>query len=382
MSPIASRARTGLIAVTLALIGTQNVPSPARAQQGAPSNEVVAILNTASEAASFVQLSQTRGYRLMFQHDLTGLELQMVTLGLPEGVGPDTAISELENAAPYSVVGRNHNYRLAEAPKPRLFARDTIGWPERSCKAAANIGVIDTPVAPTRLGLDGDDVVTASFLREDETPSGLDHGESVAAILAGPAGLLNDATLFVAVAVMEDVYGEALARVDHLARSLNWMAENGVKVVNLSLAGPRNKIFAKVVFAAARKGMIMVAAVGNAGPDSPALYPAAFEEVIAVTAVDAAREVFAQAVRGPHVDVSAPGVDIWLSGVDRERYASGTSLATPYVAARLAVAAASQDMADVRDARALLAREAEDLGPAGRDPVFGAGLLRAPAHCL
>ena len=374
------RARSGLIAAALLLAAVLSAPRPVLAQAAAAPGEVIAILNSLPEAESFVQVAGTRGYTLKFWHDLTGLGLQMVTLGLPGGTTPDAAIVELESAAPYSVVGQNHVYRLAQSRKPRQFARAAIGWPDRACTTAANIGVIDTPVAPARLGLRQSDLVTASFLREDERPSELDHGASVAAILAGPAGLLTDATLFVAVAVMQDLYGDSLARVDHLARSLNWMAENGVRVVNLSLAGPRNKIFAEVVASAAARGMILVAAVGNAGPDSPALYPAAFEDVIAVTAVDAARDVFDKAVRGPHVDVAAPGVDIWLAGVDRERYASGTSLAAPYVAARLAVAA-SGGVTDVNSARALLAREAEDLGPVGRDPIFGDGLLRAPAAC-
>ena len=386
MIATALRAGAGLLVMTLISTGALGPSSPAQAQPAAAYGEVIAILESEGEADEFITLAARRGYGLMFQHELSGLDLQMVTLALPQGVGASDAIVELESAAPYSVVGRNHVYRLgqsqANAPKPRQFAKDAIGWPERACGTTANIGVIDTPVTPASLGLTGDDFVTASFLRDDETPSRLDHGESVAAILAGPEGLLTDATLFVAVAVMEDVDGQALARVDHLARSLNWMAENQVKVVNLSLAGPRNKIFAKVVSAAAQRGMIMVAAVGNAGPDSPALFPAAFDEVIAVTAVDAARRVFQKAVRGPHVDVAAPGVDIWLTGVDRERYASGTSLASPYVAARLAVAAATQNMDGVAAARALLASEAEDLGPVGRDPVFGAGLLRAPERCL
>ena len=359
------------------------------AAQGAPPalpGEVIAILdqNSAEDARrieSFIALAAARDFPLRFRHPLSGLGLEMLTLALPDAMSGGEAIEILEAAAPYSVVGVNHIYELADAPAPRLFARKAIRWPESACPVNVNIGVIDTPVSADDLGGSRAGLVSASFLRADERPSGRDHGAAVAGILSGPAGLLSEATLFVAVAVIEDAAGRALARVDHLARSINWMAENEVKVVNLSLSGPRNKIFAKVAEAAARRGMILVAAVGNAGPDSPPLYPAAFEGVIAVTAVDAARRVFPEAVRGPHVDLAAPGVDIWLHGAAERRYASGTSFAAPYVSARLAVAAAFKEVTDVASARRLLSREAEDLGTTGRDPVFGDGLLRGPAEC-
>ena len=362
--------------------------APAAAQDTPDSlpGEVIAVLDNASPGDAerverFVELAAERGFAARFRHSLAGLGLEMVTLTLPGSVTGPQAIEILETAAPYSTVGVNHVYELAETRAPRLFAKQAIGWPDGSCRVKVNIGVIDTPVRAGALDLPQDGLVSASFLRADERPSDRDHGAAIAGILSGPAGLLTDATLFVAAAVIEDEKGRPRSRVDHLARSINWMAENEVKVVNLSLAGPKNKIFARVVDSAARRGMILVAAAGNAGPGSPPLYPAAFEQVVAVTAVDAARRVYRKAVQGAHIDLAAPGVDVWLAAADRPRYGSGTSLAVPYVAARLAVAAADGALRDVAAARRLLRAEAEDLGDRGRDPVFGDGLLRGPAAC-
>lgn len=357
--------------------------APARAQTrtGAAPGEVIAVLEQAAPVETFVALARRRGYSVLFRDSLDGLGLEMITLAPPEGVAPEAAIVELETAAPYSVVGVNHYYAPAQSVQPRLFAEQAILWPRSGCRGAVTIGVVDTQLRAERLGLGDDNLVVASFLRPDETPSRRDHGASVAGILIGPSGLLPDATLFAAVAVMDDAVGQPVARVDHLARSINWMAENRVRVVNLSLAGPRNKIFAEVVESAAARGMILVAAVGNDGPESPPLYPAAFDGAIAVTAVDAALDIFPRAVRGPHVDIAAPGVEIWLFGADEPRYASGTSLAAPFVTARLALAAEAGAAPDVAAARALLAREAEDIGPAGRDTIFGGGLLRGPVAC-
>lgn len=359
------------------------VAAPAAAQSDAEAapGELIAIIDASSPVAEFIDLAETRGYDLLFRETLGGLALEMLTLSLPKGVAPDAAIEELETAAPYSVVGVNHVYELAESGQPRLFAHQMILWPEEGCGARVNIGVIDTLVSAERIGLADEDLVSASFLRAHEEPSRRDHGASIARILIGPSGLLPEGTVFAATAVIDDGSGRSVARVDHLARSINWMAENGVRVVNLSLAGPHNKIFHKVVESAAAQGIILVAAVGNAGPDSPPLYPAAFEEVLAVTAVDAALEIYPGAVHGPHVDVAAPGVDIWLFGADEPRYGSGTSLAAPYVAARLALAAEAGEAPDAAAARALLAREAQDIGAGGPDPIFGIGLLRGPTVC-
>lgn len=378
------------VATLLALAQSVFAPDETSAAPRAAPGEVVAVLENDGvgddqRLIEFIRLAQDRGFTVRFRYDLAGLGLELITLNLAPKVTALQAIDILEAAAPYSIVGVNHVYHLAESrgapPAPRLFARKAIGWPAGLCAVNAKIGVIDTAVRARDVGSTGSDLVTESFLRAGERPSREDHGASIARILAGPGGLLSEASLFVAAAMTEDDSGRPLARVDHLARSINWMAENEVTIVNLSLAGPRNKIFSKVVQSAAARGLILVAAVCNAGPSSPPLFPAAFKDVIAVTAVDAARRVFPKAVRGGHVDLAAPGVDIWLRGAAEQRYASGTSLAAPYVAARLAVAAAKGRVTDVQSARRLLADEAQDLGPAGRDPVFGEGLLRGPAAC-
>jgi subtilisin family serine protease len=58
------------------------------------------------------------------------------------------------------------------------------------------------------------------------------------------------------------------------------------------------------------RGMVLIAAVGNAGPRAPPLYPAAYRDVIGVTAADADDKLLAQANRGPQVTFAAPGVSV------------------------------------------------------------------------
>ena len=78
----------------------------------------------------------------------------------------------------------------------------------------------------------------------------------------------------------------------------------------MSFAGPRDPTIERALKAAYDKGVVLIAAAGNAGPRSPPLLPAADKHVIAVTATDIDDQLFTGATRGNHIAVSAPGVDI------------------------------------------------------------------------
>jgi subtilisin family serine protease len=194
--------------------------------------------------------------------------------------------------------------------------------------------------------------------------------------MAGPP-LLTAPRLYVAAVVGKLAAGDAAAGVDAMVRAIGWLGASNVRLVNVSLAGPYNKILDLAVQRAAARGMLFVAATGNEGAASPPRYPAAFRDVIAVTAVDAARRLYRNAVQGSHVDVAAPGVDIFIP-VDNG-YKSGTSYAAPYVTAYFAARAGALPKAV--DARKILARHVQDLGAPGRDSAFGMGLLDASDAC-
>ena len=123
---------------------------------------------------------------------------------------------------------------------------------------------------------------------------------------------------------------------------------------------------------------MLVAAAGNDGPQAPEAYPAAYPEVIAVTATDVDDKSLAVANRGSYVAVAAPGVDIFVAapngGYD---YSTGTSVAAAHVSG-LAALLIERNPGLTPDAiRAILVRTARDLGPPGRDDEFGAGLVNA-----
>ena len=104
--------------------------------------------------------------------------------------------------------------------------------------------------------------------------------------------------------------------------------------------------------------------------------------MIAVTAVDSRGRVYRRAVQGNHVDVAAPGVDIWTAAsISGARTKTGTSFAAPFVTAALSkMLAADGDLSPAELERRLIA-DAADLGDPGRDKVYGAGLLDASRIC-
>jgi subtilisin family serine protease len=159
-----------------------------------------------------------------------------------------------------------------------------------------------------------------------------------------------------------------------ILKGLDYAAAHGAQIVNMSFAGPKDPLIERGIAATIAKGIVMVAAVGNAGPKSPPLYPAANTNVIAVTATDAQDRLFAASNRGSHIAISAPGVDIFLPAPD-EKYqmTSGTSFSAAYVSGLAALMLERNPALKPDEVRAILMKTARDLGAPGRDDLFGAG---------
>jgi subtilisin family serine protease len=169
------------------------------------------------------------------------------------------------------------------------------------------------------------------------------------------------------------------ATLNAMIAAINWLIENNVKVINMSLAGPDNAILNAVINAAHGQGAFIVAAAGNEGPAAAAVFPAGYDDVIAVSAIDHLRQPYRWSNRGAYIDYAALGVDV-LTAQSRHSTGleSGTSLAAPVVSAALACLLASIKDAPGLDRSTLLSRLADtaiDLGPKGKDPIFGVGLI-------
>jgi subtilisin family serine protease len=205
------------------------------------------------------------------------------------------------------------------------------------------------------------------------------HGTAVASLLIGRSdvfhGVRPDADLYAA-----DVYcGRPTGgAVDALVAAFGWLVQERVPVINVSLVGPKNAMLETVIGGLIAGGYIIVAAVGNDGPAAPPLYPASYQHVVGVTAVDSHRHVLIEAARGPQVMFAAPGADLAAAGGEHA-YADvrGTSFAAPFVAALLASGLTAPNSAEASAAIDALAKTAVDLGPPGRDLTYGYGLVGA-----
>ena len=87
------------------------------------------------------------------------------------------------------------------------------------------------------------------------------------------------------------------------------MRASKVDVINMSMSGPADELLQKAIVDMSAGGVVFVAAAGNGGPSAPPSYPAAYEQVIAVTAVDKNLRGYIHANHGDYIDVAAPGVE-------------------------------------------------------------------------
>src|SRR5262249_30385495 len=163
---------------------------------------------------------------------------------------------------------------------------------------------------------------------------------------------------------------------------LEWAIGKGARVINMSFAGPHDPLLQLAMKNAAAKGVVLIAASGNLGPKSPPLYPAADPNVIAVTATDENGKLFSGAVRGPHVAVSAPGVDVMVPAPDDSyQLTTGTSVAAAHVSGVAALLLERHPTANAAIILEVLTSTARKLGTKDRDNEFGWGLID-PAAAL
>lgn len=307
------------------------------------------------------------------------LDSEILTFRVPPDIDSDAAIRDMVPESLQDLIDRNHIYSARSGPDDD---EQPLPLPMTSvCTDAVAVGMIDSVINTQHPAFQHHQdarnrVVSRNFLDEDVTsPSG--HGTAVAGLLTGQGPeltpLLPDGRLYSAsVIYSQDAYHQG-ATVVHLLEALDWLMRQDLAVINMSLTGPPNRLLERGIIAVQNSGTVIVAAAGNEGPHGPLRYPAAYENVVGVTAVDRKRSIYRWANQGEHVDFAAIGVSVPTARGDgsfgRE---SGTSMATPVVSAFLACALLDHDPESAIQA---LRKRAVDLGEPGHDPVFGHGLL-------
>lgn len=254
---------------------------------------------------------------------------------------------------------------------------------------AVKVGIVDTGIDLTHPDLASNikgGVNTINPLKSANDDNG--HGTHV----AGTVGAMNNTIGVVGVGPETHLYAiKVLNRngsgfLSDVIEGLQWAIANGMQVTNMSLGTSSDvQSFHDAVIAVRNAGIVQVAAAGNSG--GAVSFPGAYPEVIAVSATDQTNTIASFSSRGPEIDLASPGVNI-PSTYKGGKYAtlSGTSMASPHVAGAAAIVlntlvgiydANVNGAWDPAEVQAKLEATATDLGAAGKDNLYGAGLLNA-----
>jgi subtilisin family serine protease len=316
---------------------------------------------------------ETRGFRL------TGRTLHRWRL---DGGGTVAAMIRGIAGEP-QVAGAQPNYLYAlqgEEPKPGdQYAPEKLNLGEAHRLATGSrilVAVIDSGIDAAHPDLAG--AIAGNFDAATDEAKPHPHGTGMAGAIAARRSVRGTAPQVGLLTVRAFGSGVGEGTTFTIVKGLDWAAAQGARIVNMSFAGPPDPRLRDALAKAFQKGMVLVAAAGNAGPNSPPLYPAADPNVIAVTATDPDDALYIRANRGTHIAVAAPGVDVLVPAPDAAyQFTTGTSVAAAEVSGIAALLIERNPSLKPNDVRAILMRTAKDLGPKGRDREFGAGLVDA-----
>lgn len=296
---------------------------------------------------------------------------------------PQSALAKI-NLGRYDV-RPSYAYRITQPPPPERVAPEALGILsafEASARSITNgplsgdgqgvrIAVLDSGVQAhpqfADLKMDHLDLADGPM-----TDSGARHGTSVASIISGREGIAPRAELL-SVRVLD---GEGAGNSFQVAEGIIQAVDRGAQVINMSLGVYEEAaLLRQAVRYAHDQGVIMVAAAGNDGYDRMS-FPAAYPEVLAVTAVDASGQQARFPNQSSLIDFAAPGVGILTAGEDAgTQLFSGTSAAAPFVTGSLASLLSGDSPATPDAAVKLLSSYLNERGAPGADPVYGAGVL-------
>lgn len=371
------------------------VPAP----QSAPDEIVVTGLTEVDQLRLIDQ-----GFAVVEQFPIVANGPELTLLRIPEGLSLTEARARVRAFPSGSNADFNHYYRHSEGEIPvsvaasalrpaecahlNCEAQGLIGWPAARlpfCAVTGAVAVIDAGINPEHAGLAKAQIEVLRLAPDSQMDPSLIHGTAVLSLLVGQEdrapGLVPEAPVL-AIDVFTREGGDERANVVSLIRALDQVVQRRIRVVNLSLAGPENLALTDMLLAAEAAGVLVVAAVGNAGPVAPPAWPAAHEGALAVTAVDASGRIYRKAQRGAHVDMAAPGVDVWAAAsIKGVKPRTGTSYAAPYVTAAATILASRHPDWTPAELAAALRAMTKDAGSAGADDVFGAGILSLERLC-
>lgn len=323
------------------------------------SGQVLVLWATDDAATSGMAILQQR-YQLRprRRYTLASLGFTLVMYALPSQREAESLRGQLQADQPTWIVDLNARSRLLQATqnpsqaapaKPRLYAQKMLGSvagsvPTKRELPSLRLGVVDSGVDSAlaqAANLNGSVIKMRSVLGPADKAADTAHGSAVLQLMVGAEhsnGFAGSAPPVQVswVSAMREIDGKASTNSLLLALALDWLMEQDVALINMSLGGQGDAILKAVIARVVAKNVLVLAAAGN-NPDRNAapIYPAAYAGVWAVTAVDAAGKLYSQASPASHITLAAPGAELWVPA-NGGMYVSGTSYATALASATLA----------------------------------------------
>jgi len=345
--------------------------------------ELMAEIDAALTDVQADELARRHGLRRIESRNFPLIGATIGLFRITDRRSVETVSRELATEAGVRSVQRNFRYLLQEQKAaltegdPAQYAVAKLRLPEAhqlAHGANVRVAVIDSGIDVRHPELADSIVETFDAAGSNEGPHV--HGTGIAGAIVSHARLMGGAPAAKILAIRAFVVASGGVQSNSFAvlKGLDYAAAHGAQIVNMSFAGPKDALIERGIAALAAKGIVMIAAAGNAGAKSPPLYPSANPNVIAVSATDAKDHLFTASNRGGHIALAAPGVDIFLPAPDQKyQITSGTSFSAAYVSALAALMLERNPALKAEELRAVLIRTARDLGSPGRDDLFGAG---------
>jgi hypothetical protein len=370
--------------------GNSNVNFPRSGQPFFVPNEVLIELDTGTSAAYLTRLLRRLHLTVLDTQSFALSGRTLLHLRIDDGRSVVSILRSLARYARIHAAQPNYLYLLQQgAPAITRAATDNftqyvvaklnlLQAHEISTGQDVAVAVIDSQVDATQPELAG--TIAASYDAVGGPAPPHPHGTAIAGAIAAHAKLIGVApkVRLLTARVFSGSGERAQGTTFNILKGIDWAAAQDARVINMSFSGPSDPMLRNMLAKAHARGMVLIAAVGNAGPRTLPLYPAAYPDVIGVTATDVDNKLMPQANRGRQVAVAAPGVDIVAPAPDGSyQVMSGTSIAAAHVSGVAALLLARDPKLKPDAVKKILSGSAHALGRPAQE--VGAGEIDALA---
>jgi len=350
-------------------------------------NEVVLQFGPEVSPQQVADVARRLDLIIVSQQTIEALRRTVYTFRITNGRSVTEVIRQVESAGLHVAAQPNYTYGLSQElsgtsgghgdPAQYIVQKLQLGAVHRITEGKnVVVALIDSQVDPKQPDFAGRIVESYDAGCGPDTPPDA-HGTGMAGAIASHIGLLGVAPSAKIIAICAfGGHGTPEATSTKIIRGVDYAIAHGARIINMSFAGPHDPALAQELQIAREKGILIIAAAGNAGAKSPPLYPGADPNVMAVTATDEHDRLFSGANQGSYVAFAAPGVNILVPAPNGDvQFTTGTSVASANVSGVAALLLAERPTRTPEEIRAILASTAKHLGANGVNPQFGAGLV-------